>query len=459
MSFAKHQRRELGAKLGNVVFYSLLAVIFLSAIPNGTADDWMISAVSVLLLFCGLLRIFESLLTQKFRIAEPKLLLPLAGILLLAFVQLGVAYGTGSDSYVAKTLGTTNPYETRKFILLFLALLMTAEMLFHYTTDRRRLITLIVLVLTVGAGSALLGFWLLISPVTSGSFADSIIGYRIGFGQFINRNHFAFLMEMTLGVAIGLLIRARLKDGWRLPLGVIAGVALIAAIVSTSRGAILSLLGIGLFAVMTYFVAFRLYGRAEDGDTEVRSVFSGLKTLGIAAVFIVAFLGLGIVTVAFVGGDPVVRRIETIQSEVATAEDDKMKRSEIWSATWELIKDRPLTGVGFGAYGTAITAFDKSDGVRSLQQAHNDYLEVLANGGLVAGGLLVVFVALVGNRIRETLRNPDRLRQAAGFGAAIGIVGVMLHSFVDFGLHILVNALLLLVLIVIGTARIKDTEF
>ena len=65
-----------------------------------------------------------------------------------------------------------------------------------------------------------------------------------------------------------------------------------------------------------------------------------------------------------------------------------------------------------------------------------------------------LFGALAGSRLVRNLRSSNRFRQACCFGALIGIFGVLIHSFVDFGLHVMVNALVFIAVIVIGTANI-----
>jgi O-antigen ligase len=87
------------------------------------------------------------------------------------------------------------------------------------------------------------------------------------------------------------------------------------------------------------------------------------------------------------------------------------------------------------------------------QEAHNDYLELLASGGLVGLGIGVWFAIVVLRRMRKNLVAPNRFRRAACFGAVLGIAGVAVHSLVDFGLHTIVNALVFTTLIVIATSK------
>jgi O-antigen ligase len=113
----------------------------------------------------------------------------------------------------------------------------------------------------------------------------------------------------------------------------------------------------------------------------------------------------------------------------------------------------PLLGVGMGGYWTAIPAFHDAAGTMTPQEAHNDYLELLASGGVIGLALAVWFGFVAFTRTRKNLGSPHRFRRAACYGAAIGIAGVAVHSLVDFGLHTITNALVFTTLIAIATSK------
>jgi O-antigen ligase len=119
--------------------------------------------------------------------------------------------------------------------------------------------------------------------------------------------------------------------------------------------------------------------------------------------------------------------------------------------TWEMIKDHPLVGVGFGGYWIAITRYHKASGELTPQQAHNDYLELPASGGLIGVAIGLWFVGGFCKDFLIRLRNRDPLLGALSIGALAGIFAVAIHSIVDFGLHITINAVLFATLMVIAT--------
>jgi O-antigen ligase len=113
----------------------------------------------------------------------------------------------------------------------------------------------------------------------------------------------------------------------------------------------------------------------------------------------------------------------------------------------------PMLGVGMGAYWVAVPGFHDAAGIMKPQEAHNDYLELLASGGLAGLAIGLWFAVVVFRRVRGNLKSVNLFRRAACFGATIGIVGVAVHSLLDFGLHMIANALLFTTLIVIATSN------
>ena len=109
-----------------------------------------------------------------------------------------------------------------------------------------------------------------------------------------------------------------------------------------------------------------------------------------------------------------------------------------------------------GGYWVAIPSYHHASGTLVPQEAHNDYLELLASGGIVGAAIGVWFGAVLFKRTRSSLRSPSRFRRAASFGAVLAIVGVGVHSLFDFGLHMIVNALVFIALIVIATTVLND---
>jgi hypothetical protein len=77
----------------------------------------------------------------------------------------------------------------------------------------------------------------------------------------------------------------------------------------------------------------------------------------------------------------------------------------------------------------------------------------VASGGLLGVALGLWFVYELIRKARQRLRRADQFGRAACCGALAGLSGIAVHSFVDYGLHVSINALIFMVLIVIATAH------
>ncbi|PYS84238.1 MAG: hypothetical protein DMF70_05660 [Acidobacteria bacterium] len=114
-----------------------------------------------------------------------------------------------------------------------------------------------------------------------------------------------------------------------------------------------------------------------------------------------------------------------------------------------MFKAHPITGAGFGGYGAEVPLFHQASGRLTPQQAHNDYLEVLASGGIAGVALLIWFAVVTVRQARDALSATDGFQRAVASGAIIALVGVAVHSMVDFGLHITANSLVFVALLAI----------
>ena len=110
-----------------------------------------------------------------------------------------------------------------------------------------------------------------------------------------------------------------------------------------------------------------------------------------------------------------------------------------------------LTGVGLGAFATAFPIYSQSDGSVTVSAAHNDYLQILAESGLIGGALAIWFIVAVFQALSRSLRSHDPDAQALALGTGAGIVGMLVHSFFDFNLQLPSHALLFLTMVAVIT--------
>src|SRR6185369_584694 len=256
-----------------------------------------------------------------------------------------------------------------------------------------------------------------------------------GYGQFVNKNHFAYLMEMAFGLGTGIALAGGVKRDRVLIYFALLLPIWTALVLSNSRGGILAMLVQIITAVLLL---------SSRGLTALKVVLLVVLVAGVLA------------GTFWVGGDRLASNFENAGRELNAGDLDNragVSRNEIWRATLKMFAAHPITGVGLGGYWIGITAYHDASGLMTPQEAHNDYLELLASGGVIGFAIGVWFIVMVVRTMRANVLREAGFTRALRLGAVLGIVGVAAHSLVDFGLHILVNAIVFLTLIMIATVR------
>lgn len=468
--FASEKNLRLRASIiiERIIFYTLLVLIVVVATPYGIVNPWrgVIEAIFECVVFVlGALWMIEGMLNGAWVSRSHLLLVPLLALITFAYVQTlpwGVAPIPAGISTPIWQAISFDPYETRLIVLKLMAYALMLGLLLRYTSTPGRLRALVLLVIGICVASALFALMRQTTQRGATEFLFPHVRLDRGYGQFINRNHFAFLMEMGLGLALGIIAGGGGRRE-RMLLYLAAAIPIwVALVLSNSRGGVLSMLCQLLLLALMFSAV-----RKTKSTGAKQAAISGLARVGASGIFrltVGAFLlAATLIGIVWVGGEQMVSRLETIPSEITVEAQESgpgTSRKEIWEATWRMIKEHPLAGVGMGGYWTAIPQYHLASGKMTPQQAHNDYLELLASGGVI--GLLLAgwFVFLLIKFARVHLRSADSFRRAACFGALTGLFGIAIHSLFDFGLHIPINAVICLTLaaIAIVNGRMEKAE-
>jgi O-antigen ligase len=424
------------------VFLILCSGIVLTTLAYGTVHSWSLAVFTLGAVALVGLWIADAWRLKSLRISRNLLQLPFIGAFALGVIQLLPFGGSNGAVNVAlnpvRTL-SADPYSTQFFLVQIAALLVYfgATLVFVDTPHRLK-----VLVRTI----TIFGFLLAMFGLTQALIGSPTKIYWVrelpqstAFGPFINRHHFAGYMELAMAIPLGLLFSGVVEREKRLLYGfavVLMGVALV---MTNSRGGLISLLAeIGFLVIITTAGSKRL----GNLDRNARAL-AALKRLGLATAILIVLVG----GVVFLGGASVFTRF----LGTVNADDPTTGRAHFWAVTTDIIKHHPIIGAGIGAYGVLYSQYDSRNGLYRLEQAHNDYLQVLADGGIIGAALGLFFLVVlfrVGFARRET---HDAFRRGVSTGALAGCFAVLVHSFFDFTLHTTSNTLLFLVLAGLAT--------
>jgi O-antigen ligase len=340
------------------------------------------------------------------------------------------------------------------FFLLVLAL--GAANFFNSKHSLRNLATFFVFY-----GMALAVFGLIQSFTWDGAFYWFRPTRATGFGPFANRDHFAGYMEMLAPFPAALIATRPIRSEQRLIYGFAGGMMIIAAIASLSRGGMLSLGVEGVFlAAWTWRSKMRAGAARRANHASSVASHASLRGTGAAeqsrmgvvlraGLAIAAFGAIGALGIAWIGADPIMNKAAQTMTEINQDPGNYISRQWIWRDTWAMIKSHPITGAGIGAYETVYPMYSHNNGRAIVAQSHNDYLQVIADCGLVGAVLLVLFLGLLYRCVRRALKVEDHQMRGVALACSAGLIGILIHSLVDFNLQIPSNALLFLFLTVL----------
>lgn len=274
-------------------------------------------------------------------------------------------------------------------------------------------------IVVVAALEAALGIW------------QSATGVDAAHGTYVNRDHYAGLLEMALPFAvmypIAVMRRPTAGDGEKIGPVVRACIGLsIAVLILTGIISSLSRMGYvaGLFSLL-------VIGTLAAG-AELSRRQRWIAAAGVAALVLALFV--------FLPPNELIARFGDIASSDKITGDDRVA---MWRDTLHLVSDYPLFGCGLGGFVSALQKYQAALPLNTVDYAHNDVLQTLAEMGGVGFLLVVVFLGAVFTqtlRALSSLQNDRRYRAFASVGA---IAAICLHSLVDFNLHIPANGLVL----------------
>ena len=379
--------------VGGLCFLLIFAVLAFGAVDEWSTFGLESGATALFFVWC-----VNQVIGRQIQLSNNPLYLP--GSLFLTLIAAQLVLRRSAYEYMTQ-------YELLLYISYGIALFIAAECI--RAEQMRRIFALTMIVFgTCYAFFALAQeltangkiFW-----VHSPQFHGSI------YGSYVNHDHYAGLMEMMVPIPFVLSMGHLLKRGQRLVMGFCAVLMATTIFLSGSRGGMLAfILEMILFAALT--------------RSKTRSPRIAVASL---AVFLL-ILGLLI----FLGRIQVLGRLGDLGPGI---------RSTITRDSLRMFLKRPLVGWGLGTFPTVYPSYRSFYTNLFVNEAHNDYAQLLVETGLVGFGLMVWFIErLFRKGLPKSRRWEFQWDMALSFAALLGCTGILFHSFVDFNLQIPANA-------------------
>ena len=408
----------------------MVAIVF-TTLALGTVEAWSIAIFQLIVLLLAMLWTTKAILEKHLEIKIPPAALPLGAFIVLGLAQsIAVTGSNGQTSSLSMDVEATRGVVVTIFFL-FLALLIAANF-FYNVASIRTLANFLTLF-----GLSLAVFAMIQHFTWEGKmyWIRTIVSAGAGTGgPFVNRNHFAGYMEMLIPIPLALaLSRGAVRNEARLFFGFAAAIMSIALVASLSRGGMVSLLA-GLLFLAAVTVSQRR-GRSHSAPESP----PGFRPALVIVVMLVAIVA----GVVWIGADFDV--LERLAHDPLTTSASTDRRG-VWGDTLTMFRANPIFGIGLGAFETVYPLYGRGDGSTIIQFAHNDYLQVLSDGGVVGGAIALWFLLVTARGMAQATRASNAFMRALGVGSAAGIFALLVHSIFDFNLQIPSNALLFLIL-------------
>lgn len=431
----KRKRTETTENLSDtfasrMIFFGLCATIILITLAYGGVHQPILALFYLGTILVVGLWAFDALASGALRFNKSLTQIPLIGAIIYGIFQI-IPFGTlsevGGVSGALRTI-SWDANATQNAVVFIFALLVFFSAMLTFVNSPKRLRTVAYLITFFGFAFS---FFAVIQYFLS---PRKIYGvYEVAvtiqpFGSFVNRHNFAAFIVMSLAIPLGLLFTNAIENQKTLFYWTAIALMGIAIVMSGSRGGFVALL-----AMLIFLIIFS--GKKSSRRKPSKTILQ----IGLAGVLLAVIIG----GAYFIGGDSGLSRI----AESVSAKDPTSSRTHIWNTTWQIIKSAPVFGVGWGAYGAAYPKFDTLNGMERVEQAHNDYLQIIADAGIFGVIIGAFFLFALFREGFKQFNSHDKFRRGIAIGAFAGCFAVLVHSLFDFVLHITAVSLLFLTLV------------
>jgi len=411
------QHRTPRSRISSIFFYGIFGLLLFGPLAFGEAAPWGIFILEVGAGLLFVVWVFQQTSSGTLEIYSNPIFLPMLAFAGLILFQLA----SGFTSYRYATFSQALLYGSYG-LLCFLVV----QNLRH---------TWQIQTMTWGFSvyGSLLAIFALLQSITSPQKIYWLWNSHLGsrpYGPYVNSNHYAGLMEMLFPIPL-IFSLTRYASGKSRASAVFAAAIMATSIfLSGSRG--------GMLAVIGQLVFFAIILAKRKKKTRVA------LTIGAFAIIVLGLL-------FWLGGAELTERMASLHSE-AGIDLSGATRLNIDRDAFRMFLHKPVLGFGLGTFSDVFPQFRSFYTDLIVDQAHNDYLQLLVETGILGFVAMLWFLITVCRRAFINLSNwAEDKNGAVALAAFLGITGILVHSCVDFNLHIPANAALFFVLCTIAT--------
>jgi O-antigen ligase len=287
------------------------------------------------------------------------------------------------------------------------------------------------------AGTVAASLWVLLQ-----FWADLALFPQAAFpaSTFVNRNFFAEYAVCALPFSVWLLLGMRTSRwlGW---MALSVAVNVVALMMTGTRSALVALLVLIPVMVVILIRYQRQFACAHWSRTN-KAMVAGVLLVGIVglgsipsdnAQVIREKIGVTALERSFLRTASMAKAAEYTQGSFSM-------RSVMWKATARMMMANPLTGVGAGSWEVQIPLYQRVDSVLEADYyAHNEFLQLLSEYGVVAGGLVLALLfayLLFAAGTTWRLQESDQAEAPLRGSALASLLALILVSNAGFPLHL-----------------------
>ena len=384
------------------------SILIFAPLAFGAVEPWAIFTLEASSLALIMLWVYRQWASHRIEIFDNVLFRPMAAFFLLATVQ----WASGISSYRLATY---------KYLLLYAAYGMLAFVV-SQTLRRSSHFELVANTFTVFGG--VLAVFAILQGLAPNGKLYWIFGLQQGgfiYGPYVNHNHYAGLMEMLTPFPLVLAATQDTSGNRRFGIGAVAALMAASVFLSGSRGGMIAIV------VEALLLGILLLRKREEGGWQRPAMLGG-------------FIALVVIFLVWMGGNELTKRLISIHSE-AKEEITGGLRVTIDRDCLRMFLKRPILGWGLGTFPFVYPQYRSFYTSFFVNQAHNDYLQLLVETGIAGFGIAVWFLVGLFRQGASKMKNwTENSSGSLTVAALLGCVGILIHSFLDFNLQIPANA-------------------